>query len=197
VERHALLCGYSVERRVHDYGIDLTIATYDGQGKVEPGAVLAQLKATDHLKRVAGGQMVACRIERADLRAWLREPWPVILVVYDAVTDMAFWLYVQEHFQQKPRFNPDRGSASVTIRIPRANVVNATAMRHFARCRDRLPGPYWYFEHSPWGTILAYRAYQPGENLSWHYLVATHRQLDERGLLEADEFEALLHQTPV
>jgi hypothetical protein len=138
MERHALLCGYSVERRVHDYGIDLTIAAYDEQGNVEPGAVLVQLKATDRLKRVNRGQMVACRIERTDLRAWLREPWPVILVVYDAAADRAFWLYIQEHFQQEPRFNPDRGPASVTVRIPRANVVDAAAMRHFARCRDRL-----------------------------------------------------------
>ncbi len=138
VERYALLCGFSVERRVHDYGIDLTIATYDEQGNVEPGAVLVQLKATDHLRWVARRQMVACRIERADLRAWLQEPWPVILVLYDATTDTAFWLYIQEDFQQKPRFNPNRGSASVTIRIPRANVVGAAAMQHLAHCRDRI-----------------------------------------------------------
>ena len=60
-----------------------------------------------------------------------------------------------------------------------------------------IPGPYWYFEHSPSGTILAYRAYQPGESLSWHDLVSTRRQLDERGVLEADEFEALLHKAAV
>src|SRR5271156_5006203 len=77
VERHALLCGYSVERRVHDYGIDLTIVTYDQDGNVENGRVLVQLKATDHLKLVADGELVACRIERVDLRVWLHEPRPV------------------------------------------------------------------------------------------------------------------------
>jgi hypothetical protein len=138
VERHALLCGYSVERRLHDYGIDLVIATYDEEGNVENGEIRVQLKATDHLKTVSGGQFVACRIERADLRAWLDEPMPVILVVYDAVADVASWLYVQQHFQQRPRFNPKRGSAGVTVRVPRANVVTAAAMRHFAGCRDRL-----------------------------------------------------------
>ena len=63
-----------------DYGIDLTI-DYDQDGNVENGQVLVQLKATDHLKLVAGGELVACRIERVDLRAWLHEPMPVILVV--------------------------------------------------------------------------------------------------------------------
>lgn len=41
VERHALLCGYSVEHRVHDYGIDLAIMTYDEEGNVENGTLLS------------------------------------------------------------------------------------------------------------------------------------------------------------
>jgi hypothetical protein len=138
VERQALLCGYSVERRWHDYGIDLVIATYDQRGDVENGEILVQLKATDHLKLVSRGQMVTCRIERADLRAWLHEPMPVILVVYDAANDTAFWLYVQQHFHQRPGFNPQRGSVELTVRIPRDNLVNISAVQHFARCRDHL-----------------------------------------------------------
>ncbi len=138
VERQALLCGYSVERRLHDYGIDLTVMTYDSQGSVENGQIHFQLKATDHLNLVARGQMVACRIERSDLEAWLHEPMPVILVVYDAAGDVAFWLYVQEHFQQQPRLPRRQGSGTVTVRIPRSNLVNPTAMRYFAQCRDQL-----------------------------------------------------------
>ncbi len=148
LERQALLCGYSVERRVHDYGIDLTLLTYDAHGNVENGQILVQLKATDHLKLVAGGLSVACRIERADLRAWLHEPMPVMLVVYDARADVAFWLYVQEYLQQLPRFRPNRGSADVTLRLPRTNVVNPTSLRHFAHCRDRLLAQMKGLQHS-------------------------------------------------
>jgi hypothetical protein len=148
VERHPLLAGYTAERRVHDYGIDLTVLTFDAQGNTEPGEIKVQLKATDRLKLVARGQMVACRIERVDLRAWLHEPMPVILVVYDAAADVAYWLYVQEHFQQQPRFNPNRGPADVTIRIPRTNVVNTAAMQHFARCRNRLLAQMEGLQHS-------------------------------------------------
>jgi hypothetical protein len=32
VERFALLCGYSVERFFSDYGLDLTVLTYDETG---------------------------------------------------------------------------------------------------------------------------------------------------------------------
>jgi hypothetical protein len=102
VERRALLCGYSVERRVHDYGIDLVILTYDPQGNVENGEILVQLKATDHPRWISQGQILTCRIDRADLRAWLHEPWPVVLVLYDAPADMAFWCYVQQYFEQLP-----------------------------------------------------------------------------------------------
>ena len=35
VEKQALLCGFSVERVRHDYGIDLIWFTYDEHGEVE------------------------------------------------------------------------------------------------------------------------------------------------------------------
>lgn len=60
-----------------------------------------------------------------------------------------------------------------------------------------IPGPYRYFQHSPSGTVLVYREYRAAEPVSWHDLVTTRRQLDERGLLKAEDFEALLHKTPV
>jgi Domain of unknown function (DUF4365) len=60
------------------------MTTYDRNGEVENGEVLYQLKATDRLKRTADGQTILFRVARADLRSWLGEPMPVILVVYDA-----------------------------------------------------------------------------------------------------------------
>lgn len=42
-----LRCGYSVERIRADYGIDLLMLTYDGDGYVGNGYVNFQLKATD------------------------------------------------------------------------------------------------------------------------------------------------------
>jgi hypothetical protein len=60
-----------------------------------------------------------------------------------------------------------------------------------------ISGPYRFFQHSASGTVLVYHAYQPAEAVSWHDLVTTRRQLDERGLLKADDFEVLLHKPPV
>ena len=86
-----MLCGYSVERVQHDYGIDLMLSTYDANGEVENGLIYAQLKATDHLDVLRNGQTIAFPVKRADLELWLREPMPYILVVYDAQADAAYW----------------------------------------------------------------------------------------------------------
>lgn len=48
VERHVLLCGYSVERVVHDYGIDFLLYTYGAAGDIEAETIKIQLKATDN-----------------------------------------------------------------------------------------------------------------------------------------------------
>jgi hypothetical protein len=60
-----------------------------------------------------------------------------------------------------------------------------------------IPGPYRFFQHAASGTVLVYHEYQPGDPVSWHDFVTTRRQLDERGLLPAEDFETRLHKTPV
>jgi hypothetical protein len=137
-ERHVLLCGYTAERRFHDYGLDLLVYTYNARGEVEPGEIHLQLKATDHLKVVASGTLIAQRPERRDVAAWLRQLMPVILVVYDAPADVAYWLHAQDHFARRPRFNPRTGSSTLTVRIPRSNVLNSAAAGQFALARDRV-----------------------------------------------------------
>jgi hypothetical protein len=51
VERQVLLCGFSVERIEHDYGVDLLVFTYNAGGEVENGEIRLQIKATDRVKK--------------------------------------------------------------------------------------------------------------------------------------------------
>lgn len=136
VERHALLAGYTVDRFVHDYGLDLILVTYDGAGEVEPGPIFLQVKATDAPTVLRDGATIVCRIEQADLEWWLEERVPVILVVYDAGNDVAYWVHVQAYFARGPRSSPARTTATVAVHLPMANRVDAAAMRRFARLRD-------------------------------------------------------------
>jgi hypothetical protein len=138
VERHALLCGFVVERVVHDYGTDLELFTFNRKGEVEEGHVLLQLKASDRLKIPGGRAAFAFRIARSDLVLWLRQPLPVILIVYDAPKDVAYWLYVQSYFRRLKGFNLFAAGQTVTVQIPVGNTVTQSAARRFARFRNRV-----------------------------------------------------------
>jgi hypothetical protein len=136
VERQALRAGYSVERSQHDYGIDLTIYTYDANGEVQNGQIVVQVKATERLRVLADGQTIAFAVARSDLEFWLHEPMPVILIVYDAREDVAYWLYLQAYFEERAEFRLSAAGHTVMVHLPKANVLDEAAVRQFARWRD-------------------------------------------------------------
>ena len=138
VERHALLCGYTLERFRHDYGIDLVLFTYDQEGQVEDESVFLQVKASDALRLRKGQESFSFRIDRRDLVHWLAQMMPVILIVYNAQTDVAYWLYVQSYIRNLAGFNLFTAGKSVTVEFSLTNRVNARAIRQFARFRDRV-----------------------------------------------------------
>lgn len=138
VERHVLRCEWIVERMLHDYGIDLELFTFDKQGEVEEGMVQMQLKASERLALRSGTGTLSFRLDRADLALWLAQPMPVILILYEARTDTAYWLYVQDYFRRRKDFNLFTAGKTVTVAIPATNVVTPAAIRRFRRFRDRV-----------------------------------------------------------
>jgi hypothetical protein len=140
VEKQALLCGFSAQRVQPDYGIDLMVQTFNRHGEVETGWLLFQLKATDRIKAVDHGQALSCRIERAHLRHWLRESHPVILALYDARADLAYWLLVRPYFDELTGFDLAHCGESLSVSIPRANVLDRKAMQTLARWKNQKEG---------------------------------------------------------
>jgi hypothetical protein len=140
VEKQALLCGFAVERVRLDYVIDLMVQTFNRRGEVENGWIPFQLKGTDRIRLVAGGSAVSCRVERADLRHWLNERQPVVLALYDARADVAYWLFVRGYFAGLAGFDINRAPERVSVSIPRQNVLGRAAMRHLARQKNTLLG---------------------------------------------------------
>jgi hypothetical protein len=138
VERFALLCGYSVERVAHDYGIDLVLTTFDANGEIENGSVYLQLKATDAPTLLADNQTIALPLERAHLEYWLQEAAPVILIVYDAQAETAYWLYIQAYFEGQTDFDLISVGSTVTVHVDKSHVLDQTAIRQFARFRDAV-----------------------------------------------------------
>jgi hypothetical protein len=136
VERHVLLGGHVLERVRHDYGLELVLYTFDRSGEAENGEVYFQVKATESLRLTADRKTIAWRLAQADLRHWLHEPMPVFLIVYDAATDRALWLYVQAYFEGQHRLDLSGIGATVTVHIPVQNAFDETALPELARCRD-------------------------------------------------------------
>jgi len=118
--------------------VDLQLYTYTEEGEVENDTVKVQLKATDSLPLLADGRTISFAVLRSDLEYWLEEWTPIILVVYDAVADNAYWLYLQAHFQQCADFDLTLVGETVTVRMSTDNVVNPDAIRQFARFKARV-----------------------------------------------------------
>ncbi|MUG95947.1 DUF4365 domain-containing protein [Scytonema sp. UIC 10036] len=136
VERYIFLCGYSVERVEYDYGYDLIIFTYDAEGEIENGQIYIQLKATDSLSTLTDQKTISFALTRSDLELWLFEPMPCILIIYDARDSQAYWLYLQAYFESLEEFDISKIRESVTIRLPKDNILNQQASEKFAKFKN-------------------------------------------------------------
>jgi hypothetical protein len=138
VERFASLAGYATSVPASDYGTDLNVYTFAQDGQVENGYVSIQLKATDAPNYLSDGEHVSFPVERAHLESWLREPSPVILVLYDALREKAYWLYVQRYFEQAEGFELASAGRTVAVRLRVEDVMSVEAIRSFRTFKERV-----------------------------------------------------------
>ncbi len=132
-----LLAGHVVKRSQPDYGIDLTVTTFDADGEVERGEFSVQVKATERAKHLSRVKAVSIRIERRDLRAWLADPLPFLLVLYDVSADRAYWIVVQDlKADRKALLGP--GSRWVSLRLPLDNVLNDRVIHDIVKRKRSL-----------------------------------------------------------
>lgn len=127
LERFALRRGHTLQRTQADYGYDATVTTYSPEGEPETGQVFFQFKATESLRLLQDGETIALTVARKHIGMWLREIMPVILVVYDALSETAYWLYVQPYLQSnKERLRHEQ--VSITLRLSLKSVINDKAI---------------------------------------------------------------------
>jgi hypothetical protein len=136
VERLVLRCGWTVERTRHDYGTDLFAETYNARGEVENGRIVFQLNATDNLRRSADQSVIPLRLDWRDLLFWLNEPLPVIVVLYDALADRAYWVYIQEYFRSREWSERAARATTVTVHVGVESVLDESAIRLFREFRE-------------------------------------------------------------
>jgi hypothetical protein len=137
VEGYVLRCGFTLERVAHDYGVDLLLFTYNDLGEIENGEIRFQVKATESPRILPDKKAIAFRLEQKDVRFWLGELSPVILIVYDGNKDQAFWLYVQAYFAKRKAWALGQ---TVTVHLPMANRLSEDAVKLFREFRDNVAG---------------------------------------------------------
>ena len=132
VELYVLKCGFTVEKIQHDYGLDMIMYTYQSTGEIEEGFVNIQLKASDRVKYDQDDAFLSFPIERKHLSHWLGEPLPVLLIVYDATREKAYWLYIQNYFEGLVGFSLKNVKKTYNVRIPVNQIIDEEAIGKFA-----------------------------------------------------------------
>ncbi len=138
VERYVLLCGYVLERHIHDYGIDCQMFTYNTRGEVKNGYVLFQLKASDKPRYINGRDKISVTLSYADLSYWLDEIHPVIIVLYDAMIGKAYWVHIQHYHKNVEDLSPPEGRKTKNIHVSTKNEIDKIAVRQFSKLNEKL-----------------------------------------------------------
>ncbi len=137
LERQILLAGHTMQRITHDYGIDTFMTTYAPDGQIEYEVVWFQVKSTDSIQTSADEKTVSVRVASADLRYWLFEMMPVVLVLYDAAHDRAYWVDVQEYAREHD-LDVDEIGETVTLHIPIARLLNVDAIQAIRERKENV-----------------------------------------------------------
>jgi hypothetical protein len=105
---------------------------HNEQGEVENGEVRFQLKATRTPRTSRNGEWIAQSVDTRDLRYWYFEPYPLIVILYVADRQRAFWLHVQEYVDRHPELL-DSEAQSMTVRVPTRNRLNLHNIDRFRK----------------------------------------------------------------
>lgn len=99
IERQILKAGFTVTPYHHnDYGLDGQFRTFNERGEVENNTIEFQLKSTDKIKHV--GQMIKFDLSKRDLELWLLNNSILLVLIYDAQKEIAYFLDIQAYFHQ-------------------------------------------------------------------------------------------------
>lgn len=121
-----------------DYGYDGLMWTYNAVGEIESGFLCFQVKATENLPLLTDEATISWPVNRRDLRLWLKESYPVILVVYDRKRERAYWLYTQAYFTTRSTKDLFSAGETLNVHIPTRNRINPKSIREIAKYKQEI-----------------------------------------------------------
>lgn len=101
IERQILLSGNIFRRHAdHDYGYDGMIETFNLSGEVDNPVFKIQLKSTDVIQFSSQNNGFIIDLSKRDLELWLNNRDPVLLILYDAQVEIAYFADLQTYFEE-------------------------------------------------------------------------------------------------
>jgi len=135
VERQFLLEGHTLNKFHIDYGYDFSLTTYNKVGEIENGVIYGQLKSTDHLKISKKHNAVEFTLSKRDLELWLLENFLVMLVVYDAQAEKAYYEFLQPYFAEN-RLSLSNVKKYIQIFINLENVLDIKGVQYIRQTKN-------------------------------------------------------------
>jgi Domain of unknown function (DUF4365) len=105
IERHILYAGNILRRySQNDYGYDGKIDTFNEQGEAQNQSFMIQLKSTDNVQLSEQHKGYIVDLSKRDLELWLDSFYPVLLILFDAQNEIAYYTDLQTYFEKNRIF---------------------------------------------------------------------------------------------
>ena len=125
IERQILYAGFTIQRNTHnDYGYDGLVYTFNELGEINPFNFHIQLKSTDGIRESTKKKTISFDLSKRDLELWLLSTTKLLVVLYDAQQEIAYFIDLQDYFRENSvQLNKIR--KYFRVNIPLANLFNA------------------------------------------------------------------------
>jgi hypothetical protein len=100
VERQVLYAGHTFSRfHKEDFGYDGVIDIFNENGDADNLHIMVQLKSIDSIALSNQKNKLVFELSKNDLEDWLYDIRPVILILFDAQKETAYFVDLQTYFQ--------------------------------------------------------------------------------------------------
>ena len=101
IVKHILISGNVLRRySEYDYGYDGAIEMFNELGEKQNRMFMIQLKSTDNIQLSIQKGGFAVDLSKQDLELWLDSSYPVLLMLYDAQREIAYFTDLQNYFNE-------------------------------------------------------------------------------------------------
>ena len=108
------------------------LTTFSETGEIENFYLVFQLKSTDFIQLSIINESFVFDLSKRDLELWLYNPTPVLLILFDAQKEIAYYIDLQAYFK-KNRVSLKNVRKFVRVYINQNAIFNATIIQELRK----------------------------------------------------------------